>query len=270
MPVVQFVYPGLDPLLVYTGANQISWSYKMNTRTFPTYGGEVVQILSIGYDDLTITGNTLGYRDVRKNVKGQEIVYPGMETIYKWFLQWAQQSTQGATGPDPFQAETGTEFGRAYNQTPIAMLYPERGWSFQILPKAMPGFKYGRDVVAPEWRITAHIVQNDSSFDDTLIEEAQLQAEADKYGFQAFGTATADIGYKDDNPFSSPDTKKLNTKVSRELLKKVSDYFNQLIPSYLDGTFDTLHASGSKPSDKDYRFGPEEAQQVEDSRKKKK
>jgi hypothetical protein len=40
-------------LTVDTGLDEASWSYNLNTVAFPTYGGEVVQILSCNVGELT-------------------------------------------------------------------------------------------------------------------------------------------------------------------------------------------------------------------------
>ena len=52
-----FRHPSLRRRLYVThGATEIRWSYNLNTVTTPTYGGEVVQILSAYVGPMTITG----------------------------------------------------------------------------------------------------------------------------------------------------------------------------------------------------------------------
>jgi hypothetical protein len=45
-----------------TGLERVAWGYTLNTANFPTYAGEVVQILSCYVEDLEITGVVQTYR----------------------------------------------------------------------------------------------------------------------------------------------------------------------------------------------------------------
>lgn len=175
---VIFTHPSLTPLQVSVNPDEITWAYGLNTASFPTYGGEVVQILSMYFDDMTIKGTVGTYAEIEK--------------IYGWFLLYIQTATQGQTG-------TGS-----YNTTPITFLYPARGWQFTIYPKSLPSFKYGTEVVAPSWTITAAVAEPEAELTELVMDEATLAAAASTGGFEPFGTTTAAIGYNDDNPFSDP------------------------------------------------------------------
>src|SRR5687768_5528619 len=35
---------------------EVNWTYNLNTQTYPTYAGEVIQVLSVNIDKLTIQG----------------------------------------------------------------------------------------------------------------------------------------------------------------------------------------------------------------------
>jgi hypothetical protein len=57
-----FEHPSAEgPLSVHVNPNQIEWSYGLNTANYPTYGGEVIQILSTFIDDMTVQGNVTTY-----------------------------------------------------------------------------------------------------------------------------------------------------------------------------------------------------------------
>lgn len=176
MPAILFHHDNVDPpdLTVSTGANQISWGYNLNTQAYPTYAGEVVQVLSTNIDDLQIQGQIKTYKE--------------MENIYSWFLQYMLKATQGYAGGN-------------YNEKPVVMQYPERGWTLSIKPIAMPAMRYGRDVVIPEWRLRASIVDPDPAMDELTVDNAANDA---KNQLVAVGRMTADIGYRRKNPFSDP------------------------------------------------------------------
>src|SRR5438067_2227212 len=54
---IVFSHPRLKQnLSIRINPDQITWDYGLNTASFPTYGGEVVQILSVYFGDMTIKG----------------------------------------------------------------------------------------------------------------------------------------------------------------------------------------------------------------------
>jgi len=170
---VIFTHPQIDyALTINTGANRISWSYNLNTQSYPTYAGEVVQVLSCNIDNLTIEG------DVR--------TYSEMEGIYRWFLLYMQKATQG-DGADNFVG------------SPVKMEYPHRGWTLYIKPIALPAMQYGRDVVVPTWALQAHIEDPDPEMRDLAIDHG-VNGEVDNWR----NTITANIGFRQANPFSDP------------------------------------------------------------------
>lgn len=215
MATVTFSHPAIDkPLNVKTGANQITWGYGLNSAVYPTYGGEVVQILSAYTDDLTITG------DVG--------TYAKMEWIYRWFLKYMQLASQ-----------TG-----GFVDEPVQMDYLDRGWSLKIKPNSLPGFRLGTEVVAPTWQIQAAVIEDDPSMAKVTLEGAIAN------GFD-FSRLHGGIGYDEDNPFTNFAAKKSDYDLETNTGKLV-DFYQNLIPAYLEGDFQTLANLdlGSKPAKK--------------------
>lgn len=203
-------------LVIHVNPNSVEWSYGLNTANFPTYGGEVVQILSIFVDDMTITGDIRSYGD--------------MERIYQWFLLYMQSATQG------------DKLG-AYDPHPVNFSFPERGWNFNIYPKNLPGFKYSRDVVVPSYTIEAAVLDADDDLKKLITDNAAIEA----YGggdISGFGKATAAIGFIEDNPFSGP-TFDTFTKEIADFSKAQGDFFQQLVQDWSNHDFkDLTPASG--------------------------
>jgi hypothetical protein len=219
MPEILFYHPNVEPktLSINTGANQIGWSYGLNTQTIPTYGGEVVQILSAYVDDLAIQG------DVR--------TYHKMEKIYKWFLEYMQIATIEDGNP-------------SFIETPVTMYYPERGWELKIKPHSLPGYRIATEVVAPTWQLTAAVQEGDEAMNKLTMKQAK------KRGFD-FSALHAGIGYDEDNPFTNPAASKSKYD-PEEFTGKITDFYQSLIPSYLEGDFDSMFNGGffgSKPMD---------------------
>lgn len=217
-----------NPLIVRTGADAIKWSYTLNTASWPTYAGEVVQILSVAIDDVTIIGTLHSYEE--------------MENIYSYFLEYIQIASQGK-GADP---KAGTT---AYNQLPMTMRYPARNWTMRVIPKTLPGFRKGRDVVAPQWRVQAHIVDDYADVEELknlVLEGVSVQGE----DFEL----TGEIGYNPHNPWSDPFPENkgrvdFDPDKTREVWNHYGDYFSKIIPSWLENDFSSITSQfGAKPA----------------------
>lgn len=196
MPVINFVHPLMNrPLSVETGADSFQWSYETKTATFPTYGGEVVQILGVFIDNLTIHGTVRSYAE--------------METIYGWFVEYIELATQG-NGPDP-----------SYSEEPVVMFYPERGWRMTIQPISVPGFHLSSDTVAPQWQIQAAVYEADPEITKLTLEKA----------VQGITDLNANIGFDEDNPFSDPKAQDRRNKnkalaaIGQDVLDPIAKFF---------------------------------------------
>lgn len=227
---VVFSHPMMSTSLsVSVNPNQIEWSYGLNTANYPTYGGEVIQILSCYVDDMAIQGNVGTYAELEK--------------IYNWFITYIQIATTGVTGSGKF------------NIDPVSMYYKARGWAFTIYPTGLPGFRYGRDVVSPEWMLSASVVDPAQDLQTAIIDDVTMKAINSEDGVQLFGKATADIGFSTSNPFSDPDAGLTKANKDKFIggasvnndVSKLADQFNKLIPSYLNGDFTDLTSDYSKP-----------------------
>lgn len=206
-------------LVVPTGANQIKWGYGLNTVTFPTYGGEVVQVLSAYVTDMTIGGDVQSYYM--------------MEDIYIWFLVYMNIATQGPNA----EGQPGKS---SFNEEPIAMFYPHREWSFQIRPKSLPGLRMGREVVAPTWQMTAAVIESDP----------EVEAFTLKGAMAGLKEIQAGIGFEEENPFSGPQGKSYNKKYVLSQNEADADWFSKIIDSYSKGNFEITNptSTASKPT----------------------
>jgi hypothetical protein len=221
--LVEFSYPRADgrrTLQVFSGLDEIEWGYTLNVARYPTYLGEVVQILSCFVEDISIEGSL------------QKVNH--LEQLYTFFLEYISQASQGQGN------------GPTYSQEPITMLYPHRGWTFYIIPTGLLGFNIGRDIVAQKWRIQAHVNDHENTDDltDLIITEAQMKSalNSDDPSFDASFEIKGEIRFVGRNPFSDPQASVAGT-FDTELHKRateLSDFYTSLLPSYLQGDFDAL------------------------------
>jgi hypothetical protein len=236
MPSVHFQHERVNggaPLTVETGVDEIAWAYRLNVAKYPTYGGEVVQILSAFIDDITITG-TVG-------------TYEKAEEIYSFFMQYFIIATQGpSSGP-----------GASFEQTPMIMTYPHRDWTFEIQPLHAPGFTYSKKMVAPKWFMTAHVVDKGLDVESlkAMVVKETVHEAANADQFKLTGVISPDSGDPALNPFIAPvratgktEFKEQEAKEITEGLGKIADYYNSLLPAYMNGNFaDIIGVAGAKP-----------------------
>lgn len=218
---ILFTHPTLSPLLVKVKPDEITWSYQLNTKNYPTYGGEVVQILSMAVGEMEIKGTVGTYKE--------------MEQIYSWFISYMQNATQGRTK------------AINYDTRPVVMEYPYRQWKFSIYPMQLPGFRYGKDVVAPTWQLKAAVSEYNDNFKDAFMDSLQFAGEAKEGGFEPFGTTTAGIGYEENNKWSAMTAEQVKA-TKADSIQEIVDYYSNLIPSYLQEDFSSLQPDYSKPA----------------------
>lgn len=235
MPAITFSHKDIGSLTIDNGIDNAQWAYGLNTQTYPTFGGEVVQILSVYIDDLTLQGTCATYKQA--------------ELIYKYFARYLIMATQGhSKTPVPDES---------YNMDPMVFSYPARNWQFYIYPMAAPGFAYETGMVGPQWQMQAHII--DDSPDLSLIKNG-IKAAAVKNidsvlsnGFvnsQGSFSLTADISPKSGDPNTNPfQTDDQSASAEQAQASQWADYYNSLIPAYMSGNFSSLvGAVGSQPN----------------------
>ena len=215
---VVFSHPSklVGKLIIETGLDTAQWGYNLNTQVYPTYGGEVVQILSVYIDDLQIGGSIATYSQ--------------MEAIYSYFAAYMQIATQGRS-PTPNPGIS------AYNMEPITFTYPARGWEFEIMPMSVPGFYMAHDLVLPSWQLTAHVVDDSVNQNPTLTSiKSQITDSAIAASLENFQKINDEISPDMRNPDTMPFM--VFTGNPSTSIQNYADYYNSLISSY----------SGTNPS----------------------
>lgn len=230
-----------ESLTVTTGANSVYWSYNLNTQTFPTYGGEVVQILSCNITDLEIQGECRNYLQ--------------MQDIYRFFAQYMQYASQGMRGKPT-----------KYLGNPIKMRIPSRGWTLKIIPKVVPGFRVGTEVVAPEWRLLAQVYEDDGSANQEILSSIASKYYGGQTSIQEAMNKTStlsQIGYNPDSGFVNPmaslvkakdgkvQPNRFDGKALRENYKKRGEAYRQIVESYIENESEDAYGTlfdGNKAS----------------------
>lgn len=235
MPSITFTHSYAGTLTIDTGVDMSRWGYGLNTQTYPTYGGEVVQILSVYIDDLTLTGTVSSYAQ--------------LETIYRYFAKYLIAATQGHN-----KTAVANE---SYNLDPMIFTYGARNWKFFIYPKSVPGFAMEMGAVGPQWQLQAHVI--DDSPDLSVIKDG-IKAMSVKNIGKAIGsssppatgtfTLNGNISPKYGNPNADPfQTDDPFARQEAAQAKQWADFYNSLIPAYMKGNFASITGVvGSQPN----------------------
>lgn len=226
-----FVGGGLanNQLVIETGADEITWGYGMNVTRTPTYGGEVVQILSMYADKLVIKGVCQHYGKQRQ--------------IYQFFQRYMGY-VSGASG-------------KKRRQGYLQFTYEPRNWDFLIMVTEAPDMTLATDIAAPEWRIAAEIVSENDRYSlgqsrhdqmASVLNKVTNQSAQARRGRRSAGLpATAEVTEttssgriknfrvkRRTDPFGDP-TDFLDGKRG-----KIAENFEALTASWITGTIETL------------------------------
>lgn len=218
-----FQHEKAGELVVPINPDEVAWSYNLNTANYPTYGGEVVQILSVYIDDLM--------------VKGTVRTYQKMESIYSYFARYMIFASQGS-----------------FDQSAMKMIYSHRNWVFDIQPLKIPGFQYSIETISPTWQMAAHVVDKSGDNYETLKDMIAHHA-LDTKDFKLKGIISPAAADPAQNPFSAPGTRKgedfkpIDKKEIEADSKASSTFYNELLKSYLGGDYKSLQDNiGSQPA----------------------
>jgi hypothetical protein len=228
--------------------NSVNWSYNMNTNEINTYGGQVIQILSVNIDRLTIEGS-LGSAgpwgrkvlrgegtdrwgaefpdgsEVQKTIDEQFTDTDGMHGVgltqmVHFFRTYFAYNTQGGTADQP---------ELSYQQIEMTLSYLDRIWT--VIPVEFPSFKRSNLNFAPEWQVVCEVVQPDSQ---AIIDQKQdLLAQLES----ALGRLPSGIGWKAANPFSDPLVQRANADTE---VQRIVTAFHAMLPSFSKGEIQNM------------------------------
>lgn len=244
------------------GVGGVSWTYTLNHNIQDTYGGQVVQILGVSIDNLTIRGNFAGF-DPHWGVDGSgksrhgdrawsnSPYASGIVQMAEWFRSYFEQTTQGAYGQ---QLKTS----QRYSEKTMLFTFPARGWRFVMRPTAFPSVVLDNETNAPEWVVQAEFVEDaeqNQAFVSSVTDQAYSQIEQLKEG----------VGWERNNPLSgwiTDDGETYDGITPTDALKKLldsweesvwnnfsEDEINDIIAMGYSYPLARLKAAGMKPED---------------------
>lgn len=255
--------PATRTLTLRHNPTAVDWTYNINTRVYDTYGGQVIQLLSVNIDTLTIQGQlgregpfgvkkatgvatdrwggrvTQGQwqtRNPTEQFEYQGVRYPGLHAMVEFFREYFAVVSQGGDPQNPgrfLQIPMGLTYSNTYTDivngkevTDVTQPFNgTRRWT--ITPVSFPSFRRSNEDFAPEWKVECEIIQADSRI--AMIEKQN-----------AIARLQAAVGYKTQNPFSDPLANDQNQTGLEDLNDKIVNQFKSLLPHMTRGEVDDL------------------------------
>jgi hypothetical protein len=207
-----------NTITLYLSPNNVSWDYNLKTSVINTYGGQVVQILGVSIDNLTIEGffgseGMWGFNtDSRGNFVNERFnnsdiktwkdgkMASGLYQLSEWFKMYFYRITQAGN----------------FNKEYMVFKYPHMGWEWNIRPLDFPRIRFANDELLPQWRITCDFIEDlQSNFTQEVTKSAK----------SALGRMRNNVGFSEFIEWSTPiyNTKKDRAKVASEIGAKYSE-----------------------------------------------
>lgn len=257
-----YVHPtaGVKMLNLRLNPNSVDWTYELNTNVVNTYGGQVVQILGLKLGQLNIEGQfgregPWGLKKVkdeyvrRRGTKmtgwapkdpDEQLDYSddglygiGLTEMLQFFRDYFSASTQGGS----------SSISGRYIQAPMTLAYDDihiaaatndadqPTWSewnatpgtWMIIPVDFPSYKRSNENFAPEWKVTAEIVQAPLHLMENTIEKSIARLHAA-------------IGFKPLSPWNAP----LEERQAVEAIKSKITIWHQMLPNFANADLTNL------------------------------
>lgn len=282
MAGTNFSHPEIGTLPIRFAPTSVEWDFNLVTNTVPTYAGEVVQVLAINFNRLTIegqfgkegvwgavqSGGKLNKRPVSeyRDFKRAGTLGIGLTQMTEFFQRYFAIASQGHDA----------RVEGHYNQQPMTLTYDgasdigielDRGESWQVYPVNFPSYSRSVEDFAPKWRVECQIHEAPASISTVTQKDVVSQLNStDKDAFRP------GVGYRPFNPFSDPfegtagfsrnarDFDNLSPsqrlallsearKEANENADKLYDKWRSMLPAYDDDTLNRLILiGGSMPS----------------------
>jgi hypothetical protein len=269
MPVTfKYVHPDVDPvkkgkqpseraLRLRLNPNAVNWVYNVNTMPYDTYGGQVLQVLSVNIDKLVIEGQLGREGAFGVSRAGKDMIdprwggkvpkdgfvtrggseqfnyngnaYPGLHAMVEFFREYFAVVSQGGDKQNPgryIQIPMTLSYGNTYtdmNANGNQVSGGARTWT--IVPTSFPSFRRANNNFAPEWQVQCQVIEADKKI---IYKEKQ----------SAIARLQSAIGYTIRNPFSDP----LATPGSNatSINNQIASQWKALLPNFTKGDLEDM------------------------------
>lgn len=202
---------------LYLSPNNVTWRYQLRTNVIDTYGGQVIQILGVSIEDLTLRGffggeGMWGFDE--KNVsryessnykQWQELSTPSLRNGMVQFSEWFKTYFYYVTQAGGFEKDN------------IVFSYPHLGWLWKIRPLDFPRIRFANDELVPQWELKCDFIEDIQNY---FIQEVTESAK------KALTRFRDNVGWSEFIEWSQPvyTTQQNRKEVAREIATNYSDF----------------------------------------------
>jgi len=268
--MIQFSHSQLNkgkPFVLRLGPTRVNWTYQLNTNIIDTYGGQIVQVLSINYDKLIIEGqfgregphgkrlynHSSGKKEWRDTPKEELWNYENVTDLYglgltqmtAYFQDYFAIASQGGDTRKP---------GLHYVQEPMKVSYTgglddrnfdaggEREWT--VYPVSFPSYSRSIKEFAPKWKIEFEIEETkDYKLTRTTLEK-HLKAIRQEIGFEHYWQFSDPVRMWAGNPDGLEALVAAEARYRQYLLEKF-DFSLEFLPTMTTEEFTDLLLTGA-------------------------
>lgn len=225
-----------EKINLYLSPNDVSWEYTLRTNVIDTYGGQVIQILGVSIENLTIRGffgseGMWGFNKTRDGRFGNSRYEDFPTELGIGEIGYSLNQTQGykkwVDGPMRSGMVQFAEWFKTYfyyvtqvgnfDKNNMVFSYPHLGWAWRIRPLEFPRVRFANDELMPQWELKCDFIedlQNTFEQEVTAIAKKALGQFRDGVGFSEFIEWSEPV-------YSSQETR---TKAARDIAVKYSDF----------------------------------------------
>lgn len=247
---ITFSHPELPTLALRLAPTEVDWTYNLVTSETNTYAGQVVQILSVNFDNFIVQGKfgresrgdyaRNGDTWTRKNAPSTRggKYGPGLTQMTEWFKHYFSIASQGIQGQDNYnEAPVTVTYQGAYN---IAVDTNKTETSWKVYPVDFPSYKISNDNVSPEWKLTCQVYEAPKALTAQTMEDAISRLSYTPL-YQPGGR------WSDPQPKGTSPTQaqlRLAAKEALDALSASVDHFITLLPTYTESDLNDLLQRG--------------------------
>ena len=249
-------------LILRNDIYNVTWNYNLNTAVYDTYGGQVIQVLSVDIDGLTIDGQFgregpfgvhttssattdprwggpvprggFSTNNVDEQFTYQGAKYPGLYAMLEFFTEYFTVSAQGGDINNPGK----------FIQKPMLITYdtgpyPSPSSGAGVLnaptyrrwiatPKSFPSFTRSNEEFAPLWKIECEVVQADPNLSFNIKNDVIKQIDSLKDG----------VGWTAENPWADASANPADNPAI--VTNYIVNEFKNILPKITQGDLEAM------------------------------
>lgn len=200
---------GFPPTItLYLSPNDVTWNYTLRTNVIDTYGGQVIQLLGVSIENLTIRGffGAEGMWGFNEGYNSRYSEFPS-ETIVGgvgYSLENNQEYKRWKIDEDTYKMYRNgmvqfSEWFKTYfyyitqagnfDKNNMTFSYPHLNWNWNIRPLDFPQVRFSNDELMPQWELKCDFIediQNNFQQEVTATAKKALGQFRDSVGFSEF------------------------------------------------------------------------------------